>query len=145
MSVPKWFWWAVAAVAFYYFVLRNKVTGGALATGTVSVGTGVNSTPYPGYPAGYAPVTAQAPAGTVYGPIVPTSSNSGAAWLGATGQFIGGLGAAASGIIGALGGAGLIGSSSSGSSSSSSWGSSSSSWGSGPSTYPADDFDFELF
>ena len=150
-QVPKWVWYVAAAVALYYFVFRRSISGGGIATGTVSIGSGAQATPYPGYPVGTAPITALQQPGLMYGPQVPTT-NSGAAWLGAAGQFIGGLGSAASGILGALGGAGVIGSGAS-SSSGSSWGGG---YGGGGQTYvddgwntglsdSSDPFSFDLF
>jgi hypothetical protein len=146
--MPKWGWWVLGAFAFYYFFLRKSITGGALATGTIGIGTGANATPYPGYPAGYAPPGAQA-AGAPQ-PIIYQQApvNDTAQLLGGVGQLFTGVGSLAGGVLGALGQSGVFGSSSS-SSAGSNWGGG---YGGGGMTYASDpvsssssDFDFELF
>jgi hypothetical protein len=111
MQFPKWGWYAIAAFAIYWFFLRRNVVGSGLATGTITVGTGANSTQFPGFPQGYAPVGAQQMPGAMYGPGTPAMSSqaSTGVLLGGIGQLIGGIGSAASGVLGALGASGVFG------------------------------------
>jgi hypothetical protein len=146
--MPKWGWWVAAAFAFYYFFLRRSITGGALATGTIGIGTGANATPYPGYPPGYAPQGSQASGAPQ--PIIyqqAPAQNDTAQLLGGVGGLLTGVGNLAGGVLGALGSAGVFSSGTSSSSSASNWGGG---YGGGGMTYAADpvsssDFDFELF
>ncbi|HEX8010199.1 MAG TPA: hypothetical protein VF814_04605 [Casimicrobiaceae bacterium] len=107
--MPKWVWYAAAAIAAWFLFLRDLLhtTGGANLS--VTAGNNTPTAGYSGYPAGYQPPGAPAVTYSSPAPITIGNPSGGTSVAQDIGSVLGGLGQLAGGILGSGGIGGALG------------------------------------